>query len=192
MNLGRGRERALAIPLAAVALTLGIAACGSEEETETLHGEEVPFVVEGEPIELGDLRINVQLTRFLNPNDIEDSDYLEGLPAPAPNQDYLGVFMGIENEGGDPVKLPEPSQVKVTDTTGAEFEPVETDTVFALDFGAEVEGDGEVPIPDSAAASGPTQGSIVIFLVDTVVSDNRPLELELEADGEKGIIELDI
>jgi hypothetical protein len=194
MNLGRGRAstRALAVPLAAAALTLGAAACGTEGETEEVDGHEVPFVVEGEPIELGDLRINVQLTRFLNPNDVEDAQYLEGLPPPPSDKDYLGVFLEAENEGDDPAKLPDGSELTVTDTTGKEFEPAESDTVFALELGTEVEGNGEVPAAESAAANGPTQGSLVIFLVDTGVSENRPLEMDLTADGEQGIIELDI
>jgi hypothetical protein len=189
MNLARGRY---AVPLAAAALMLGVVACGSEGETEELNGEEVPFVVEGEPIELGDLRINVQLTRFLNPNDIEDAQYLEGLPPPPADKDYLGVFLEAENEGDDPAKLPTASELTVTDTTGKEFEPSESDTVFALELGTEVEGSGEVPAAESAAANGPVQGSLVIFLVDTGVSENRPLEMDLTADGAQGIIELDI
>jgi hypothetical protein len=93
--------RPLAVPLAAAALTLGVAACGAEEETETLEdGTEVSFVVEGEPIELGDLRVNVQLTRFLNPNDIEDAQYLEGLPPPR-RQDHLWR-PPVENEATMP------------------------------------------------------------------------------------------
>jgi hypothetical protein len=190
MNPARGRY--LAVALAVAALTLGVAACGSEGETEELDGHEVPFVVEGEPIELGDLRINVQLTRFLNPNDIEDSEYLEGLPPAPSDKDYLGVFLEAENESDEPAKLPSASELTVTDTTGKEFEPSESSTVFALELGTEVEGGGEVPRAESAAANGPTQGSLVIFLVDTGVSENRPLEMDLTADGEQGIIELDI
>ena len=41
-------------------------------------------VVEGEPLELGDLQYNVQLTRFLNPDDTEDAEYLVGQPPPTP------------------------------------------------------------------------------------------------------------
>jgi hypothetical protein len=189
MNLGRGR---LAVSLAAAALALGLTACGAEEETEEVDGHEVPFVVEGEPIELGEMRVNVQLTRFLNPNNIEDAQYLEGLPPPPADKDYLGVFLEAENEGDDPAKLPTLEELTVTDTTGQEFKPSESDTVFALEFGAEVEAHGEIPVAESAAASGPVQGSLVIFLVDTGVSENRPLELDLTADGEEGIIELDI
>jgi hypothetical protein len=178
--------------LAALVLALGVVACGAEEETETIDGHEVPFVVEGEPIELGDLRINVQLTRFLNPNNIEDAQYLEGLPPPPADKDYLGVFLEAENESDEPAKLPSAEELIVIDTTGKEFEPSESETVFALELGTEVEGKGEIPQAESAASSGPVQGSLVIFLVDTGVSENRPLELELTADGEQGIIELDI
>lgn len=56
------------LPAASIALvlvvSLAIAACGEEETHE---------VVEGEPLELGELSYNVQLTRFLNPDDPEDS-----------------------------------------------------------------------------------------------------------------------
>jgi len=121
-----GRKGSLAA-VAALTLALGVAACGAEEEEG--------HVVEGEPIELGDLRFNVQLTRFLNPNDVEDSEYLEGLPAPPLGEDYLGVFMEVENEGDGPATLPAEGDMKVLDTTGEEFEPIETETVFAFPFG---------------------------------------------------------
>ncbi len=178
-----GRKRALAA-LAALTLALGAAACGSDEESG--------HVVEGEPIELGDLLFNVQLTRFLNPADVEDSEYLEGLPAPPLGEDYLGVFMEVENEGDGPAPMPSASEMKVVDTTGEEFDPIETDTVFAFPFGIEVESGGQVPIEDTAAASGPVQGSLVLFLLTTEAAENRPLELELSADGHDGVVELDI
>ena len=50
---------------------MGVAACGAEEETELVDGEEIHSVVEGEPLELGDLGFNVALTRFLNPEDTD-------------------------------------------------------------------------------------------------------------------------
>jgi hypothetical protein len=182
MNPGRGRN--LAVLLAVSLLALGAAACG-EEEPESV-------VVEGEPLELGDLHFNVQITRFLNPTDVEDSEYLEGLPEPPPGQDYLAVFMEVDNEGDEATTLPTAEQVEVKDTTGAVFHPVETESLFALPLGETVEGGGEVPAEDTAAASGPVQGAFMLFLVDQAAQQNRPLELELEADGERGAIELDL
>ena len=167
----------------ACALALGAAACGEEEHSE---------VVEGEPIELGDLHFNVALTRFLNPNDLEDREYIEGLPQPPTGEAYLGVFKSVDNEGDDPVSLPEETDMKVIDTTGEEFEPAESETVFAFPFGDTVEPGGEVPAEDTASASGPIQGSVVLVLMDIAAAENRPLELELVADGEEGIVELDI
>ena len=53
---------------------VGVAGCGGEEE---LHEAE-----EGVPIGVGDLEFNVQFTRFLNPTDAEDSEYLPGQRCP--------------------------------------------------------------------------------------------------------------
>jgi hypothetical protein len=174
-------------PLAAALLTLvTIAAAGCGEEAET-------HVVEGEPLELGELHFNVQLSRFLNPNDREDSEYLAGQQLPAPRgQAYLGVFMEIENEGDEDARVPGPSGLSVVDTTGAAYPPVPSDTDFALVLGGPIAAHEQVPATDTAAASGPVQGSIVIFLVDQGVSENRPLELEVTYEGEDGTVELDI
>ena len=192
MNPGRGRNRAFLALLATVALSVGVAACGAEEETELVDGEEIHAVVEGEPLELGDLRFNVTLTRFLNPEDTEDAQYLRGLPVDTPNQDYLAVFMAVENEGDEDLRLPGSSEIRVEDTTGAEYRPLEVDPLFGFELNGLIPAGGEVPTPDSAAASGPTQGAVILFLVDQDVSANRPLELILLAEGEEGLIELDI
>ena len=48
------------------------------------------------------------------------------------------------------------------------------------------------PAPGTAAANGPAQGALVIFLLDEGVSENRPLKLEIEHEGETGEITLDI
>jgi hypothetical protein len=183
MDLGSSRTRRLALALAAAAL-LGLAAgCGEEEHSE---------VVEGEPLELGDVHYNVQLTRFLNPTDREDSEYLEGLPRPPAGQEYLGVFLEVENQGDEPATLPSADELVVTDTTGQEFEPIETDTVFGLELGETIGPDEEAPLADTAAAAGPVQGALVVFLVDEGVSENRPLELTIAPPGEEGRVELDI
>jgi hypothetical protein len=169
--------------LALVAIALFAAGCGEEE---TSH------VVEGEPLELGDLHVNVQLTRFLNPDDAEDSEYLEGQELPPPGENYLAVFMEVENEGDETLQLPTAEEIEVEDTTGEVFHPVESDTVFALDLGAEVPAGETIPGDDTAAAEGPVQGAIVIFLLTRAAEENRPLEMHLEANGEEGTVELDL
>ena len=164
---------------------VGVAGCGGEEE---LHEAE-----EGVPIGVGDLEFNVQFTRFLNPTDAEDSEYLAGQRVPPPTgQSYLAVFMTIENTTDEEVRLPGEGQMDVVDTTGAAYEAIPSDTDFAVPLGTTLPGDEEVPEPGSAGATGPTEGAIVLFLVDREVSENRPLELEIEHEGETGTVTLDV
>jgi hypothetical protein len=190
---------ALLLALPAIA----VAGCGGEEES--LH------VIEGEPLELGELGYNVQITRFLNPGDTEDQSYLVGQEDPGTGKGYLGVFLTIENEGAEAV--PVPSGFKVVDTQGTEYEPIPSTSPFALELTGEdalateggaapeisdleppsVPADGELPIPDSVAAEGPIGGAMLLFLVDEAATENRPLELEIPgSDGETGRVELDI
>lgn len=203
------------LPLAiflALALGAGLAAAGCGEEEE-LH------VVEGEPLELGELAYNVQITRFLNPDDAEDEGYLAGQERPEPGQAYLGVFLTVENDGDEDADLP--YAFKVRDTQAAEgassgtgvYEPIPSSSVYALqlpgqntedNLGIEpgtiddlqpmtVPAGGEIPIPSTTAAEGVIGGAMLLFLVDQQVAENRPLELEVPGDaGESGFVELDI
>jgi hypothetical protein len=180
----RMRPRPVAILislLAALALAGAVSACGEEEETE---------VVEGEPVEVAELSYNVGLTRFLNPDDNEDAEYLVGLPAAEPGTSYLGVFLTIENETSEPQASAD--RYTVHDTLDTEYETVESQSPYALDVAADVPADGELPLPDTTAATGPNHGSVLIFLVDDEVSENRPLRLGVESSGGRGEVVLDI
>ncbi len=204
------------IPLAiflALALCAAFVAAGCGEEEE-LH------VVEGEPLELGELAYNVQITRFLNPDDPEDEGYLAGQERPEPGQAYLAVFLTVENEGDEDADLP--YAFKVRDTQAAEgasqglgvYDPIPSASVYALQLpgqdesasgGIDAVGDRRPAAdhgprrrrdPDSRtrlAAEGVIGGAMLLFLVDQNVAENRPLELEVPGDaGEHGFVELDI
>ncbi len=181
------RSRQVAIPillclLAAFSLSLVAAGCGEEEaETE---------VVEGEPLEIGELSYNVQITRFLNPDDNEDAEYLVGLPAAKPGTAYLGVFLVIENETEE--EQPSASEYIVVDTLDQRYERVESESPYALAVGDAVPAEGQFPLPDTTAATGPNQGSLLIFQVADDVGENRPLKLEIEAAAGAGEVILDI
>ena len=178
------RKRALAIALSLAAAALVGAGCGEEHETE---------VVEGEPLELGEVEYNVQITRFLNPDDKEDSEYVEGQKVPPPpGQSFLAVFIEVSNDGDETAELPAASELKVTDTTGAPYSPLPVTNIFALEVGGELGAGEELPAEDTAADAGPTQGSIILFLVPADIGANRPLELDIAAEGHEGKIELDI
>lgn len=173
-------------PAATIALMLAclllLAACGEEETHE---------VVEGEPLELGELSYNVQITRFLNPDDVEDSEYLVGQPELEPGMDYLGVFLVIENHDKDNPHA-SADEYMVHDTEDTRYEPVETRSPYALDIGAEVPAEGQIPVLDTTAQTGPNQGSLLIFRVDESVSDNRPLKLLIADDEGSGEVVLDL
>ena len=172
--------------IAALALALAVpagvlSACGEEETTE---------VVEGEPLEIGGLSYNVQITRFLNPDDNEDAEYLVGQPPAPPGKAYLGVFLVIENHGEEP--LGSATDYTVLDTVDAEYEHAESESPYALEVGADVPAEGQLPLPDTTAATGPNKGSLLIFEVDDAVSDNRPLTLDIETPDGTGEVILDI
>jgi hypothetical protein len=180
----RGNKGVLALALALALGLLGVAGCGSTQ------GKEAD---EGVPIKLGDLQLNVSETRFLNPEQPDDKDYLAGQQVPLPpSQAYLGVFLTIHNEGDQAVNLPTYADTSVVDTTGAAYQAIPSNTPFAAHLGTTLAGHGDVPVPDTPAANGPTQGALVLFLTDRGITENRPLKLEIQYQGETGAITLDI
>jgi hypothetical protein len=181
--LSQSLRRALAVG-AVLAGIASVVATGCGEDENELN------VKEGEPLELGDLRYNVQITRFLNPDDAEDAAYLQGEPDPAPGKAYLAVFMTVENAGDDVLDVP--GDFRVVDTRDNTYKPVPSDSAYALDPGTPVGSGEDLPAPDTPAASGPIKGAMVLFLVDQGVTENRPLELEIPSSSGDGHVELDI
>jgi hypothetical protein len=175
---------ALVLAVAAIVISVSLlAGCGADENEVN--------VSEGEPLELGPLHYNVVISRFLNPDDTEDKLYLVGQQPPAPDQLYLAVFMQVQNEGDDELTLP--SDFTVVDTLDNRYQPVESDSDYALDLGGTIGPDEGLPLPDSAAGSGPIQGLMVLFLINDASTENRPLDLEVPSTaGGKGTVELDI
>jgi len=172
----------LALLLTALVAAVALAACGPEP-----GGTEAN---EGEPILLGDVSYNVGITRFLNPDDEEDSAYLAGLPRPESGTYYLGVFIVLANESDEPSASAD--RYTVIDTLDTEYQPVSSENPYALEVGAEVPGDGQLPVLDTAAQTAPNQSALLIFKVDDDVGENRPLELEVESADGTGEIILDI
>lgn len=176
------RPLAVLLALCALAAAGVLAACGEEEEELE--------VAEGEPVEVNGLSYNVALTRFLNPNDNEDAEYLVGQPPVEPGMNYLGVFLTIENETDE--RLFSSSRYEVVDTQGRRFEPLESRSPYALELGEPVPAHGELPLDDTTAAAGPIKGAMLLFYVSDEVTENRPLDLEIETVSETGTVQLDI
>src|SRR3954447_1729472 len=105
------RRTRLVLPLLAAlalaVLTTTISACGYSSDSKD--------VVEGEVVELGDLKYQVVFSRFLNPNDNEDSAYLVGQPALPKGSSYFGVFVEVQNKSEETQKLAESFKIEDAD-----------------------------------------------------------------------------
>jgi hypothetical protein len=172
----------------AIVAALGIAGCGNK------HAYNHVAETEGVYVDVGNLVYQVQMSRFLNPADREDREYLEGLPAgtPAPTADeiWFGVWMRVKNYTNETLQPAE--NITVVDTEENRYEPIPLEGPFAYNpppLGA----DQVYPLPDTAAASGPIQGSLLLYKLTNETLQNRPLKLEIEQPGEETAeIDLDL
>lgn len=179
------RRRRLVPLLAALALAvlaLGVSACGESGE----HTE----VVEGESVELGDLRYAAVFSRYLNPADPEDSAYVVGQQPPPADAAYFGVFFEVENEGEEPQRLAE--GMTIHDADGRAYEALPSESLYAFPFGEVLGPDEQVPAPDSTAQQGPVEGALALFLLPAEAAQSRPLTLEVPGPDGPGEIELDL
>jgi len=168
--------------LALAATALAISACGYSSDSKD--------VVEGEPVKLGALQYNVVFSRFLNPNDNEDSAYLVGQPQAPPGSAYFGVFLEVQNEDKEPQTLAR--SFTITDADRQAFEAIPSESLYALAFGGEVEPQEQIPILDSTAQQGPIEGSLVLFELPASASENRPLTLEIPGPEGPAEVTLDL
>jgi hypothetical protein len=169
------------LALAVLALT-ALGACGDSHSKVTggtyagESGANAPY------LDVGPLVYEVQLSRQLSPFDIEDSAYLGGLSAAqralTPGQEWFAVFLQVFNHTSQ--ALPAASSVTITDTQGNTYTPIVPDQTnqFAYRAGT-VPGQGGLPIPDSIATAGPTQGALLLYKIQIVSLDNRPLKVTI-------------
>ena len=164
--------------LAAVALS----ACGDSHtrvSTGTYAGESganAPY------LNVGPLVYEVQLSRELGPSDTEDAAYLQGLSpaerALAPGQEWFGVFVQIYNSTS--TSLPAATSLTVTDTQGNSYIRVIPDSTNPFAYrGGLVPANSRLPLPESIANAGSTQGALLLYKIQVISLDNRPLELKI-------------
>jgi hypothetical protein len=171
---------------AAVLAVLALGACGDAHTRVTTgtyaggSGKNAPY------LNVGPLVYEVQLSRQLNPYDTEDASYLLGLTpsqrALAPGEEWFGVFMQVYNSSS----LPHPvaTDLTISDTEGNTYFPVipSAANLFAYRAGVVPSG-GRVPALDTVAASGPTQGALLLYKIKFESLSNRPLELKIVDPG---------
>lgn len=168
--------------LALVALSLIVSACGYSSDSKD--------VVEGEVVKLGELKYQVIFSRFLNPNDTEDSAYLVGQPPPAKGSSYFGVFLEVQNKSEETQRLAE--TFKIADAGDQTFDAIPTESLYAFPFGGEVEPQEPIPAPDSTPQQGPIEGSLVLFELPSAASESRPLTLSIDGPGGPAEVTLDL
>jgi hypothetical protein len=171
-----------ALLAALAALALAVAGCGYESE----HKD----VVEGEPVELGELKYNVTFSRFLNPSDSEDAAYLVGQPELPVGSSYFGVFLEVQNESEEPQTLAD--SFTITDAGNETFDAIPSESLYAFPVGGEVESQEQIPVLDSTAQQGPIEGSVVIFELPASASEERPLILEIPGPEGPAEVTLDL
>jgi len=177
------------LALAALA-ALALAGCG--DKTDYIRTADT----EGVYVDVGNLVYQVQISRYLNPADVEDREYLVGVPPNeatlAADELWFGVFMRVKNYSDETLKPT--TQFFITDTEGNKFYPVPLPASNPFAYNPKPLGPDQVyPPPDSAAASGPIQGSLILFKLKTESIQNRPLVLHIEQPGQDGAeIDLDL
>jgi hypothetical protein len=187
-------------PLALCALlaVLAFGACGDSHTKVTTgtyageSGQNAPY------LNVGPLIYEVQLSRELNPANTEDSTYLQGLtPAQAklgPGEEWFGVFVQVYNNTSS--ALPAATDLTITDTQANTYTPtVPAQTNPFIYGGGLVPAKGQLPVPGSIANTDAVQGALLLYKIQIVSLDNRPLEIKIvdPADAaETASAELDV
>ena len=157
-----------------LALVGAVSACGNKQD-KTLTAE-----TEGPYVDLGDLKYQVQISRQLNPADVEDRAYLKGVTDELGSDNvWFAVFVRVQNES-DKTQKPA-TRYEITDTQDNEYNPVAID-LKSNDFGydpAPIVGKGLLPNADSTAAQNSINGQLLLFKIPRANLDNRPLELKI-------------
>src|ERR1044071_8358599 len=182
--------------IATLLIALVAGGCGSTNDSESVQ---TTAENEGLYLTINGLKYQIEMSRYMNANDVEDREYLKGLPAgtaqPRADETWFGVWVRVQNEGDKP--LPSADTWEIHDTQNNVFRPIPIDTdanVFAFQKGIEVPPATILPLSSSAAGQGPIQGSLLLFKIKTESLQNRPLELHFSngAQGQTGIYDIDV
>jgi hypothetical protein len=190
-------RKLLPILLAALAV-LGLSACGDSHtrvSTGTYAGEAgdaAPY------LNVGPLLYEVQVSRQLNPANPEDATYLQGLTPQEsklePGQEWFAMFIQIYNNHSH--AYPAASTYTIYDTQGNTYNPVAIGAGNPFAFrGGLVPAKNQIPLPGTEADDSGPQGALLLYKIQTVSLDNRPLELRIidpENAAEFATAELDV
>ena len=154
---------------------------------------------EGLYLDINGLKYQIEMSRYMNMHDVEDREYLVGLPEstpePAEDETWFGVWVRVENTSEDETR-PAASNWAIHDTQDNVYRPIPIDTEinpFAFEP-VDVPPKTVIPLASSAAGQGPIQGLMLLFKIKVDSLQNRPLELRFSngGDGQEGTYDLDV
>jgi hypothetical protein len=180
--------RRLVMPICLALLAAGVAACGNAD-VELGVDEPAP---EGIALPLSGVDYNVFITRQLNTKVPPDNAYVEEGTEQEPGETLYGVFIQVCNNSEETRETTD--EFKIVDNQGNEFEPEELpeDNHFAY-HPRSLLPEECIPESGSVAQLGPTAGSMLLFRLPLANTEYRPLELEVEGEGDEHLMfELDI
>ena len=178
--------------ISALLCALLFAGCGNKEEGGVTVAD-----TEGIYLDVDELKYQVQISRYMNPNDVEDRSYLIGLPdstsEPTGDETWFGVFIRVQNTTDETIAPA--NDFEIVDTQDKIYRPIPLDTninPFAYKPDP-IAPKGLIPEADSVASEGTIQGSLLLFKVKTESLQNRPLEFRFKrGSGTEGVVNLDV
>src|SRR3954471_19727787 len=181
------------VVLAVLLVALVATGCGDAESVQTTAE------TEGLYLDIGDLTYQIEMSRYMNVNDVEDSEYLKGLPSstaqPNAHEVWFGVWVRVQNQTDKTLRSADTWEIH--DTQDKIYRPIPIDTninPFAFRIGTTVPPQTILPLSSSAAGQGPIQGSLLLFKLTTDSLQNRPLQLKFSngQQGQTGTYDLDV
>ena len=162
------------------ALVLG--ACGDSHTRVTTgtyageSGQNAPY------LNVGPLVYEVQLSRELNPANVEDAAYLQGLTpaqrALTPGEEWFAVFIQVYNHTSVPHLGA--TDLTISDTQSNIYTPIVPGLTNDFAYrGGLVPAEGQIPVSGSIADNGGTQGALLLYKIQVVSLDNRPLTIRI-------------
>ncbi|HEY5260630.1 MAG TPA: hypothetical protein VIJ33_00790 [Solirubrobacteraceae bacterium] len=162
---------------------LMLSACSDNSHTRVTTGTYAGESGQNAPyLDVGPLIYEVQLSRELNPYDTEDSAYLNGLtPAQRklnPGEEWFGVFLQVYNETS--TTHPAATDISISDTQENVYTPIVPAATNEFAYrGGLLAAKGRIPALNTVASNGSTQGSLLLFKIQIVSLDNRPIEIKI-------------
>jgi hypothetical protein len=185
------RRRPVLLLACAGALVLGLSACGKTNVPVSTEND-------GVYVNAGPITYQLQVSRELNQYATEDKQYLMGLSpsqlSVTPTQEWYMVSLWAKNQTSRPEETND--NFDIVDTQGNHYYPVSVSSSLNpyVWTAQSLQPDGTEPAPDTTASFGPTQGSLLLFKLNTTVYDNRPLTLQIRGPSGTvwGTISLDL